>query len=118
MSVDGSGVHASSIYIVEICGQQAASSLDCLYKMSATVATSSLGKLGATLSVELPPSPCPCVVAVFSQPYLQLVLTSPLRIQGASYAPVAPVRPARLAVHEAEVTGSTPPQPSSLGVCD
>lgn len=109
LAVSGSGLTPRATYSVEICGQRAATSLDCLYQTPAGVITSSLGEFNAQLTVAIPPTPCPCVVAVWSLPYLELRATSPLQIAGVPFSAAVHVKTSHIVVREAEITG-----PSSL----
>jgi hypothetical protein len=85
---------------IELCGQNARDlSSDCDQTNQATVAIRAGGVFEGGLTVRVPPSPCPCVVAVAAQTGLDVV-DVPITILGARTAPIpppaAPVAPVAL----------------------
>lgn len=106
VQVTATGLQPRSLYSLQVCGAAGQSSSGCVLSSSETVAATDYGTFTTTLQVQVPPDPCPCVIAAFSQPFTKLALTYPVQIQGASYAPVTNKRPADLTVESANVTGS------------
>ena len=106
VTVTATGLAPRSIYSVQICGQDAQTSADCILSSSRTGGASDVGLFTTTLQVEIPPAPCPCVVAAFSQPYVSLQLRAPSRSRGHRSCPLAPARRPVHRVRSAELTGS------------
>jgi hypothetical protein len=99
-------------YQVQVCGDSAAQgSPDCAATAGASTQADSKGLLSTQLPVVLPPTQCPCVVALFPVGAGSQV-TTPLSIEGVSSnaAPAtAPPAPAsHIVVLHAGLTGSTP----------
>ncbi|MDA8267517.1 MAG: hypothetical protein M0013_03965 [Actinomycetota bacterium] len=94
MSIGAYGLNPLTDYQVQICGDAGIrTSADCDLPASTTAATSQAGHFVVELRVAAPPAPCPCVVK--AEPLVgrgtltQQVLTVPITITGASYAPPA-----------------------------
>lgn len=99
--VEGEGWPARTLLTVELCGNEAANgSVDCDARNATTGATTSDGRLIATLLASAPPSPCPCVVHVFS-PGGATDLGVRVRIEG---VPTAEVTTTDLPTRRLEVT--------------
>lgn len=109
--VDGTGWPADSRVQVSICGNQArALSADCDLPSSRTIVTDPEGSFALTLDVEVPPSPCPCVVFVSGQNTASTV-RFPIEVLDAPSAPTTTpeITPARdFAVLRSTLTGSGP----------
>ncbi|HEY1443471.1 MAG TPA: neocarzinostatin apoprotein domain-containing protein [Acidimicrobiales bacterium] len=112
VQVSGSGFPARSLFQVQVCGQNAThGSADCAGVASATIEADTSGNLSVPLTVVVPPTACPCVVAAFSVT-TALAVTTPISIPGASTTP-APASPptvplSHLVVAKSELAGSTP----------
>jgi hypothetical protein len=106
VQITATGLAPSSVYSVQICGAAAQTSSDCILTSSQTGGASDSGVFTTSLQVEIPPAPCPCVVAAFSEPDVHLALTSPIQIVGAPTSPVVQNQPARLVVRDAHISGS------------
>ena len=112
VAVSGSGFLARGTFQVQICGQNAVhGSADCAGVASASVQADAQGNLSAPVTVVVPPTACPCVVAAFSVTSA-LTVTTPIAIPGASATP-SPVSPptvprSHLVVAKSELAGSTP----------
>jgi hypothetical protein len=86
-------------------------SADCAAVASYSVQADAQGAFSVPLTVVVPPTACPCVVAAFSVTSA-LTVTTPISIPGASSSP-APVSPpsvprSHIVVAKSEFTGSTP----------
>lgn len=112
LQVSATGLVPHSLYSLQVCGADAQASTDCALQASSSQAATSAGVFTGTITAVTPPAPCPCVVALFSQPFVRLALTVPLDIPGAPTAAVPNVQPARLIVRGTEVTGSSSPAES------
>jgi hypothetical protein len=79
--VSGTGWPAETLVQIAVCGNLALDgSVDCALASSINVATRRDGRLSATTTVVVPPSPCPCVVRVndlSSSINAQVVITIP-----------------------------------------
>lgn len=109
VEVSVSGLTPNALYSLQLCGALAQSSTDCDIADSTVQAASNVGSFSTTLPVTQPPAPCPCVVALFTQPFEQAAVTEPITIEGAPFAPVVPTQPASLVVRGLALTGSSPP---------
>ena len=91
--VNGRGLPPRGIYQVQVCGRRDAThgSPDCAGAAAATSSGRPQGMLAGPLTVVLPPTQCPCVVAAFSTG-LAPPLTTPISIEGAGSSP-RPTRP-------------------------
>lgn len=109
--VRGTGWPADSRVQASICGNQArALSADCDLPSSRTIVTDSEGSFAVPLDVEVPPSPCPCVVFVSGQNTASTV-RFPIEVLDAPSAPTTTpeITPARdFAVLRSALTGSGP----------
>ncbi len=110
--VTSTGLPPRSIYQVQICGQNAVhGSADCAGVAAASIQADANGDLSVPLTIAVPPTACPCVVAAFSVT-TALTVTTPIAIPGASTTP-APASPptvplSHLVVAKSELAGSTP----------
>jgi hypothetical protein len=97
----------STVFELQVCGDNALEgSADCAYAGGLTTTTSEVGHFGADLTVLMPPVPCPCVVAAFSEMLTQPI-TAPITISGAPTAPLSyPPGPVKLVVERAALVGS------------
>jgi hypothetical protein len=112
VQASGSGLPARSTFQVQICGQNAVhGSADCAGVAAASVQADANGDLSVPLTVVVPPTACPCVVAAFSVTSA-LTVTTPILIPGASSSP-SPVSPpsvprSHVEVAKSVLAGSTP----------
>ncbi|HEU5151626.1 MAG TPA: hypothetical protein VFU19_14085 [Iamia sp.] len=106
--VEGEGWPSRTLLTIELCGNEAANgSIDCDSRHATTGATTADGRLFVNLLASAPPSPCPCVVHVFS-PGGNTDLGVRVRIQGVPEAEVstAEVPNRRLEVTDVEISTS------------
>jgi hypothetical protein len=112
VQVTGSGLPPRSTFQVQTCGQNAVhGSADCAGVAAASIQAGADGTLSVPLTVVVPPTACPCVVAAFSVTS-DLTVTTPIDILGASTTP-APTSPpsvprSHIVVAKSELAGSTP----------
>ncbi len=99
----------STVFQLQVCGDNALEgSTDCALTGSLTRTTSEVGNFAGDLPALIPPVPCPCVVAAFSDKLAQPI-TAAITISGAPTAPLSyPPPPIKLDVQSAVLTGSGP----------
>jgi len=103
VQIEGSHWPPHLVLQAAVCGRgtQAVSS-DCDLTNSITFGPADNGVVGAPLVVMVPPSPCPCVVAVTeSQPPATEFL--PITIEGAPSAPIPPTLPPAVSIRRVQV---------------
>ncbi len=98
----------SADFQLQVCGDDVLEgSADCALTGSLSRATSKVGHFSGELTVLVPPVPCPCVVAAFSDSLAQPI-TAPITVLGAPTAPLRyPPAPPKLVVKSAVLTGSS-----------
>ena len=108
--VTGSGFLHSHLYQLQICGDDdAQGSVDCDQGSAVMAETTATGTMDASLTVAVPPAPCPCVLAALAVGQESLV-TTPLTIPGTSSAPtIAQPQQGKLVVRGARLLGGTQP---------
>jgi hypothetical protein len=104
--VTSSGFTPDTVFELEICGDdELAGSPDCDLTGSLTRTTSELGHFAGNLTVVVPPVPCPCVVAAFSDEGTPPI-TEPITIEGAPYSSLTyPPGPPKFVVEKATLAG-------------
>jgi hypothetical protein len=97
-----------TVFQLEICGDDALEgSPDCALTGSLTRTTSEVGHFAGDLAVLVPPVPCPCVVAAFTDMLTHPVMAT-ITISGAPTAPLRyPPGPPKLVVERAALVGSS-----------
>ncbi|HSA51392.1 MAG TPA: hypothetical protein VLH10_14965 [Yinghuangia sp.] len=109
VTVTGSGWSPGSMVNIAVCGRNGqGGSQSCSVATSVSTTVPTGGTIEATLKVETPPVPCPCVIRVVTVTGgTAPERTTPLEIPGAPHAPLSDTgkSPGRLTFIRSEMTG-------------